>query len=318
METSPSIRRRTYEVLEVGRPGDTLSLLIDGLIMTIVAGNVLAVILESVDAIATPYADLFTGFERASLAAYTAEFVLRIWAAAEAPDVEGGSTRRRLRYLCSPLAIFDFLVIAPFFLSAFIAIDLRFVRILRLLRIVKLTRYSTALLHIAEVYRLQRSGLMTAFLLMGIAVVLSASLLHMVESSAQPEHFGSIPQAMWWAIITLTTVGYGDVTPVTSLGKLVASGISIVGIAMVALPTSLFASGFAHVMTRNEQLLEDEALDVVADGEITDDEVVAFEELAERLYIEPEIAQEIIEAAHRKQEVADLGGCPHCGKSIYG
>ena len=212
------------------------------------------------------------------------------------------------------MAIVDILAIAPFYLSAFFSLDLR---ILRLLRIVKLTRYSTALGRIVEVYHLQRSALTAALFLMSVAIVLSASVVYVAEHRAQPEGFGSIPAAMWWAVCTLTTVGYGDVSPITPLGKLLASGIQIIGIAMVALPTSLFASGFAHVMSRAEQALEDEAEEALADGVITADEANAYAEMAERLYIEPEVAEEIIEAAQRRQQLKDLvAACPHCGKTL--
>ena len=311
-------RRRTYEVLEVGGPDDSLSRFVDGLLMTLVAGNILAVILESVDSIGRSYEDLFMGFEMASVTAFTAEFVARFWAAAENPAIDESETRRRLRYAFSPLAIIDIVAIAPFYLSAIFQIDLRILRILRLLRIIKLTRYSTALSRMTEVYKLQRSALMAAFFLLSIAVVLSASALYVAESQAQPEHFGSIPDSMWWAIITLTTVGYGDVTPITPLGKALASTISIIGIGMVALPTSLFASGFAHVMNRNEAILEEEARDALADGVFSDDEAAALEQLADQLYVEPEIAQEIVDAVRRKQDFADRGTCPHCGKDVAG
>ena len=318
MEAVARIRKRTWEVMEVGRSDDQLSRLIDSAIMLLVAGNVLAVILESVPHLGHTYEDLFLGFEQISVAAFSAEFLCRLWAARE---IEGGHSRpwrSRLRYLISPMAIIDIVAIAPFFLSSYVAFDLRFLRILRLLRLIKLTRYSSALNRMAEVFQLQRSALMTAFFLLGVAIIVSASILHVVEHKVQPEAFGSIPAAMWWAVCTLTTVGYGDVTPITALGKTIASFITIIGIGMVALPTSLFASGFAHVMSRNERMLENEALDVMADGIVTDREAVTYSDLAESLYIEPEVAHEIIESVQKRQELEHLSDCPHCGKSILG
>ena len=316
MQDLARLRKRTWEVLEVGRPGDGLSRFVDSLIMILVAGNVIAVILESMNHVGVAYQDLFLGFERASVAAFTAEFLLRLWSSVESSNEIQGAGHKRLHYLRSPMAIVDLLAIAPFYLSATFAIDLRFLRILRLLRIVKLTRYSGAMGLMFDVFRLQRTALVTAFFLLNVVIVLSASALYVAESEAQPEHFGSIPAAMWWAVVTLTTVGYGDVTPVTTLGKMLASTISIIGIGMVALPTSLFASGFAHVMSRSEELLEEEAREALADGVITDAEASAYEELAERLHVEPEVAKEIIVAARRRQSLADTGACPHCGKTI--
>lgn len=316
MEPFAAIRRRTFEVLDTGAEGDQLSRTIDVMIMALVLGNVVAVILESVPSIGRTYLDLFIAFEKVSVAAFSAEFLLRIWSVADDASHGDHALGRRLRYLRSPMAIVDVLAIAPFYLSTFFALDLRFLRVLRLLRIVKLTRYSAALARLSDVYRLQRSALAASFFVMSIAIVLSASLVYVVEHQAQPDAFGSIPAAMWWAVCTLTTVGYGDVTPITPLGKIMASAIQIVGIAMVALPTSIFASGFAHIMNRNEETLKLEAAEAAADGIVTADEVDAITALADQLHVEHEIVEEIIVAAKQRQELADHGSCPHCGKAI--
>lgn len=316
MNKMTKIRRRTWEVLEAGMRGDQLSCTVDIMIMALIFGNVLAVVLESVESIQLAYQDLFVGFEKISVAAFSAELLCRIWSVPERSDRSGSAIHERFRYLRSPMALVDILAIAPFYLSAFFALDLRFLRVLRLLRIVKITRYSRALNRLFEVYQLQRSALTASFFLMAIAIVLSASIVYVAERPAQPEAFGSIPAAMWWAVCTLTTVGYGDVSPITPLGKLLSAGIQLVGIAMVALPTSLFASGFAHIMERSEQTLEDEARDALADGVITRREADAYADLADQLHVEPEVAQEIIRAVQRKQSLADLDGCPHCGKPL--
>lgn len=316
MDPFAAIRRRTFEVLDKGAEGDPLSRTIDVMIMGLVLGNVVAVILESVPSIGRAYHDLFIAFEKVSVAAFSAEFLLRIWSVADDESHGRHPFHRRLHYLRSPMAIVDVLAIAPFYLSAFFALDLRFLRVLRLLRIVKLTRYSAALGRLFEVYRLQRTALTASFFVMAVAIVLSASFVYVVETHAQPEAFGSIPAAMWWAVCTLTTVGYGDVTPITPLGKIMASAIQMVGIAMVALPTSLFASGFAHIMSRNEETLKQEAEEAAADGVVTADEVDSIAALADQLHIEPEIAAEILLAAQHRQEIADQGACPHCGKAI--
>ncbi|HPG25049.1 MAG: potassium channel family protein [Spirochaetaceae bacterium] len=310
------LRKRTFEVLEAGRRGDSLSLFVDGLVMALVLANVVVVVLESVDEVAETYEELFLGFERASVAAFTAELALRFWASAENPRHAGSAAWRRFRYVCSPMAMIDVIAIAPFYLSTFFGVDLRVLRLLRLARIVKLTRYSVALHRIVEVYRLQRNALLAAFFLMAVAVVLSASALYVVEGPVQPDRFGSIPDAMWWAVITLTTVGYGDVSPITPLGKLLAATISIVGIGMVALPTSVFASGFAHVMHRSEHLLEEEAREALTDGVMTEEEASAYEAHARALGVDPRVAQEIVTDAQRWRERHVHDACPHCGKAL--
>ncbi len=299
--------------MEVGGEDDQLSRLFDATIMALVAGNVLAVILQSIATLAHRYSDLFLAFEQVSVAVFSVEFICRLWAAREATDAQGGPWRKRLRYLCSPMALIDLLAIAPFYIAAHTGFDLRFLRVLRLLRIVKLTRYSPSLHRVGEVFTMQRNALTASMFLLTIAIILSASILHVVEHEVQPEAFGSIPAAMWWAICTLTTVGYGDVTPITPLGKILASCITVTGIGMVALPTSLFAAGFAHVMNRNENMLREEADEVFRDGIVTGEEAISFADLAESLDIEPDVAREIFESAQRRQEDID---CPHCGKSI--
>ena len=316
MSAVQRLRKRTYEVLEVSQHDDWLSRAIDLILMSLIAGNAVAIVLESVVSIAKAYHDLFWAFEKVSAAAFSAELLLRIWAASENPSYKGGPWRKRLRYLASPMALVDLVAVLPFYLATFFSVDLRILRILRLLRIVKLTRYSTAFGRIVEVFQLQRNALMTSLFLMGIAVVVSAGILYAVESHAQPDAFGSIPAAMWWAICTLTTVGYGDVTPVTALGKTVTAGISVIGIGLVALPTSIFTAGFAKAMARSEHALEENARNAMADGIFDGDEALAYEQLAESLHVEPSTAREVIEMVIRKQELGDLFDCPHCGKSL--
>ncbi len=316
MQALHRIRRRTWAILEVGARGDSLSRTVDLLILALVFGNVVAVIASSIPSIDAEHQTLFIGFERLSLAIFSSEFLLRLWSVASAETMGATPTQRRLNYLRSPMAIVDLLAIAPFYLSAFVDMDLRMLRILRLLRIVKLTRYSAALHRLWEVYHLQRATLTASFMVMSVAIILSASAVYVAEHEAQPTAFASIPHAMWWAICTLTTVGYGDVTPVTNLGKVLAAGIQLVGIAIVAIPTSLFASGFAHIMTRNEHRLEQEAREAAADGVVTQAEAHHYSDLAAQLGVEPEIAEEIILAAQKRQVLADFGSCPHCGKSV--
>lgn len=311
------IRRRTHEVLEVAKPGDGLSRTIDGMIMALVLMNVAAVILESVGPIEARYRDIFAGFERISVTAFSAEFVCRVWAATESARPSEPARWARLRYLGSPMALADLAAILPWYLAAFTTVDLRFLRMLRLLRLLKLTRYSTALGRMIDVVRLQRHAFSAALLVLAMVVIFTASAIYVVEGSAQPEAFGSIPDAMWWAIVTLTTVGYGDVTPITPLGKLMASLISIVGIGMVALPTSLLASGFSHMMSRNREALQEEMDLALEDGELSRDEIASYEDLARRLHVDPEVADEIFQAAlEHYGETRDRSSCPHCGKSL--
>lgn len=300
--------------MEVARPGDDLSRAVDMGLIALVAGNILAVILQSVEPLERRYNAQFEVFELLSVIVFSSELLLRVWIAVE-PRADGmpGS---RVRYIFSPMAIADIAAIAPFYLSAFFSLDLRFLRLLRLLRVLKLTRYSGALASVREVLSVNRGAFASAFFLLMLAMIFSSSLMYLVERGAQPDQFSSIPAAMWWAVATLTTVGYGDVTPITPLGKFVASFITIIGVGIIALPTSILASGFSDLHRRNRQRLEFEARSALDDGIISHEEAESYAELAEQLGVEPEEAQQIIALAQHAIESGEARDCPHCGKQV--
>ena len=189
-------------------------------------------------------------------------YALRIWSCTEDPQsTHRGPVADRLRYALSPMAIIDFLAIAPFYVSMLFAIDLRFLRVFRLLRLLKLTRYSPAIEMLGRVLYNERRALFSALLIMLVLLVFASSLMHLIEHEAQPDAFGSIPAAMWWAVVTLTTVGYGDAAPVTPLGQLLGGFVTILGVGTFALPAGILASGFAQEVKRREFIV---SWDVVA------------------------------------------------------
>ena len=247
------LRNRVHDVLEVPENDDLFSRIIDFGLIGLITLNVLAIIIESIDAIAVAYQPYFQMFELVSVAIFTAEYVLRVWICVD--DADGkyrGNLKGRLRYMASPLALVDLIVILPFYLSFIVGIDLRFLRILRLLRILKLTRYSGAWALFAAVLYGQRRTLYMSGFLMIIMLVLSASLMYLIEHHAQPKAFADIPSAMWWSLVTLTTVGYGDVTPVTVLGKVLGGFVTILGLGMYALPAAILASGFMQELSKRQ------------------------------------------------------------------
>ncbi len=318
METCSS-RRRIYEILEVGELGDRTSRIVDLALMTLVAANGVAVVLESVASLHQAYGQAFHVFEAFSVAVFSVEYLLRVWSEAERSEGalgERGPWLRRLAYATSPLALVDLAAILPFFLTTFFTVDLRFLRLLRLLRILKFTRYSGALGTIGEVLHRERRSLGTAFFVLFIVLVFASSAIYLVEHRAQPQAFGSIPAAMWWAVATLTTVGYGDVTPMTVGGKLLASLVTIVGVGVVALPTSILASGFAGAHRRQRERLQAEANHALADGYLSPEEVRTYHELAERLGVGTTEAEEIVTLALRRHADRAMSACPHCGKEI--
>ena len=310
------VRRRTYQILEVWTPGDRASQFADIALIALVAANILAVIFQSIASVGLRYADFFRTFEILSVSVFSLEFVLRLWASAENHYRHLGPWRARLRYLASPLALADFASIAPFYLAALPNVDLRFLRIMRLLRIFKLTRYFPALASFARVIHLQRAALATAFGLMILVLIFAASAIYVVEHEAQPRAFASIPASMWWAVATLTTVGYGDVTPITPLGQFLSAIIMLAGIGMVALPTSILASGFATLHRRNQRLLQMSAREALEDGQVSEDEALAYARLAEELGVDEHDAQTILEVARHSLALREPSECPHCGETI--
>jgi voltage-gated potassium channel len=196
------------------------------------------------------YVWIFRAIENVSLIVFSVEYVLRIWVAVERPEARGVSPfRARLAYAVTPAAIIDLLAISPFFAEIFFpGISLRALILLRLLRLFKLGRYSTGFQSLYEAIRRERQALLASGLILFSVILVAATLAYIAERTAQPEHFGSIPQAVWWAIETVTTVGYGDVVPTTLAGRIVGGITMITGILMIALPVAIIGSSFAEVI----------------------------------------------------------------------
>jgi len=245
------LKARIYGMLE---PGDGDSKCFFYFIMGLILLNVAAVVLETVDSIYSTYDRLFQAFEVFSLGVFTIEYLLRVWTCTEDPRFKD-PVRGRLRFMLTPMALIDLMVVLPFYLPFFLS-DLRFMRALRLFRlfrVLKLVRYSESLQTFIDVLKLKKEELLLMFFAMMILLVISSSLMYKAENAAQPEAFASIPAAMWWSIVTLATVGYGDVYPVTNWGRFLGSIAVILGIGLFALPTGVLASGFAEVLARRKE-----------------------------------------------------------------
>ena len=239
-------KRRVFEVLDVAGRGDVLSRAVDLFIMSLIVLNVVAVMLETVHSIAAEHHRLLHAFDLFSVAVFTIEYVVRLWACTTDPHYADPVTGR-LRFASRPMVLIDLLAILPFFLPAFLLMDLRAIRVLRifrLLRVFKLARYSSALRELGGVLTRKNEELVVGTLVMLMLLLFASSLMYAVEHETQPEAFGSIPQSMWWAVATLTTVGYGDVTPVTAVGRLLAGLIAVIGVGMFAMPAAILGQGF--------------------------------------------------------------------------
>ncbi|HDR90713.1 MAG TPA: ion transporter [candidate division Zixibacteria bacterium] len=242
------VKKRVFEILDMADNGDKASRIWDVFIMALITTNVIAVIFETVEQYSLKYGTFFRWFEIFSVVVFTIEYILRLWAVTSQP-----SHRRpvvdRMKYALKFMSIIDLLAILPFYIPMFLPCDLRFLRALRLfrmLRILKIGRYSKAMITIGRVLNSKKEELAITGFVLGILLVLASSLMYYVENTAQPDVFTSIPAAMWWGIATLTTVGYGDIYPVTILGKVLGAFIAVLGIGLFALPAGILAGGFGE------------------------------------------------------------------------
>ena len=248
-----TFRQATYAVLEEGQIESTASRIVEGLLVTLIIANVAAVALETVPYIKSHYEAFFRAFEVFSIAAYTIEYTARVWSSVEDPRIAArGPMKGRFAFALRPLMIVDFLAFAPSYLTLVLPIDLRVLRIFRLLRLVKLARYSQALPALLAVLYAQRSALFASFVLTLCVMCFSADLMHIAEGGVQPHVFGTMPEAMYWAITTLTTVGYGDKVPITPIGKLIAGVTEVTGLLLFALPIGILANGFVSDLYRRQ------------------------------------------------------------------
>jgi voltage-gated potassium channel len=248
-------RHRAYVVLEGGRTGGFIGHVVEAVLITLIVANVLAYTLQSIPAIDNRYSTFFAWLETVSVAIFTVEYLVRLWTAPEDPTVQKGRLRSRFSYALRPMMLIDFLSIAPAYVALFIPfVDLRFLRLIRLLRLLKIARYSPALSTLAQVLAEERRALYGTVLLLLCAMVFAAAAMHVVEGADKTANpaFATMPGAMYWAITTLTTVGYGDVTPTTAIGRFIAGLTMIVGLGLFALPVGIVATGFVNSIHRRD------------------------------------------------------------------
>ena len=242
-----SLKKTVYEIIEEAEEGNRASEIFDICLVVLISLNVVALIAGTVEELFQISPRAFHLFELISVAVFSAEYVLRVWSCTEDPKY-AHPVRGRLRYLVSPLALIDLLAVLPVYLVFFVnlrGLDLRFLRVVRLLaRVVRLSRYFSSLRTLGRVIQTKRGDLLAVVSVLFLLLVMTSSLMFFAEHEAQPEEFASIPKAMWWSIITLTTVGYGDIFPVTAAGRFLAGLIAIVGIGLFALPAAILGSGF--------------------------------------------------------------------------
>jgi voltage-gated potassium channel len=254
----PRLRARIYHQLDPrARPGKGLSRFNVVLVALILIAVTLA-ILETEPVLIQPYGVIFERMEWALGTVFAIEYLLRLWTCVEDPDY-GPGWRGRLKFIVSPTAIIDLFATAASFAPAGEgALLLRFWRLLRILRLAKLGRMSRAWSHISTAVHSRRAELLLSLYGGLVVMVVSSTILYFIEAEAQPDKFGSIPRALWWSVATLTTIGYGDVFPVTPLGRIFAAVTALTSIGVVAMPTGILAAAFSDALQRHREAEEEQ------------------------------------------------------------
>lgn len=255
MEKRNTIRKQVHNVLEITwRRKLGLSFWINIFLTIIISLNAIAIIIDTVPSIQHQYHRFLLDFEFFSVIVFTLEYILRLWSCVE-EDGYSHPIKGRLKFIFSVWGMIDLLSILPFYVSFFLT-DLGFIRILRLLRMIRLfrvSRYFHALKVIQNVIREKREELILSFVFVFFVLIISSSIVYYVEHDIQPDKFSSIPESMWWGVNAMTTVGYGDLRPITPIGKILGGLIAILGVALFALPTGILASGFAEHIRGNKK-----------------------------------------------------------------
>lgn len=318
-----TLRKLVYNNLHNEDYETRLSRGINYFLIALIMSNAAAVLLESVHQYYVRYETFFYYFELFSIFIFTIEYVLRFWSVAESDSFES-AWKNRLNWIKSGGAIIDLLAILPAYLNFFVHFDLRFLRIVRLLRLLKLTRYFVSLQILLRVIEREKGSFQAVIFILVIMIIMAAAGVYLIESQVQPDVFSSIPASMWWAVVTLTTVGYGDVTPVTPLGRFLGALITILGVGLAALPAGILANGLANELELRKQELELRFRELIQNSDIDFIlEKEKIEEIRKEVGLTQEQTQDIILQLIReqkeeslKQERDQYAYCPHCGKKL--
>lgn len=307
-----SLRSKTYRLLESETRKNFAAKAINLFLIVLIITNVIAAIFESESAYNNLFHQEFALFEFISLSLFCIEYLLRVWCCIENPKFQDISTiKARANYIFTPMALIDLIAILPFIIALFFTIDLRTLRLLRVLRLLKLTHYFKGFNIFINVLSKELKSISAAMMVMIFLIVIAASLMHSVEGKIQPDAFGSIIQSFWWAVVTMTTVGYGDVVPITTAGKVISTFIMLIGVGLVALPAAMLAARFGEELRERKQKLDAHITNALTDGYIDQEEYQALEILAEKLEIEPDDLQRSIRVLKQGKSGKS---CPHCGR----
>lgn len=308
-------KQKVFKALEDGFNGSPLSKILSCFIVLLIITNVAAVVLESYAPISQGYHLELYYFNIFSVVIFTIEYVARLWACTEHQGLDASTPiRSRIKYFFTPVALVDLVAIVPFYLAFIIPIDLRYLRMLRMLRLLKLTHYFKGLRLFGDVLKKELPSIGAAVFIVTVLVILSASVMYSVEHNVQPDVFGSIPDAIWWSVVTMTTVGYGDVVPVTFLGKFISIFIMLLGVGIVALPAAMLAAKFGDELRLRRQRLEKEIETALDDGVITSSEKQSIDRICSSMGVSGSELEQII--SNYKAQKMPVLKCDNCGCDI--
>ena len=260
---------------------------LDLIFIIFIITSVAAVFLETIPAVHDPLKVEFYWFDTIAIAVFTIEYLLRLYAAPER-EPHHSALSGRFSFVKKPGSLIDLVAILPYYLQFLFAVDLRFIRVLRVLRVLKLTRYNTALSTFAMVLKREKRAFSAAMFITVLITILSGAIVYEFEHAAQPEKFDTMPRAMYWAVITLASVGYGDISPVTPIGQAFTMVLAILGIGIVALPAGILGSAFSDQLHQQREQMLKAVEDAFADGILTEDEERELEEERIRLHLSEE------------------------------
>ncbi len=304
-----SLRRKVHMILE-RETHSKFAEFVHYLLMLLILLTVVSVILESDDVIYQRHKIFFWVVETLSITVFSIEYVLRVWSSGELKKYR--HFKGRIKYMLTPMAIIDLLAVLPVIFGFFVNRDLMVLRGFRLVRIFKLTRYSRSMNLLMSVLKQESANMFSAFFVLSILVIIAATGMHYVEGDIQPEKFGTIPHAIWWATVTLTTVGYGDVVPITAVGKVFGMIILMSGIGMAALPAGILASGFTKEINRRKERFKRRVIGFLSDGMLDKKEMKKLKFLAHELAISNlEMNSVIREVKNLQLKLTEIH-CPHC------
>ncbi|HSV30149.1 MAG TPA: ion transporter, partial [Candidatus Omnitrophota bacterium] len=303
-------RRAAFRLLGGLGHDDVWVKVIDLFLVGLIVLNVASVVLESIETLSIAHGPVFHAFDLASVAVFSVEYLVRLWTAVEIDDPRFRHPLwGRLRWMVTPMAIIDLLAVLPFYLGIFVELDLRAIRVLRVLRVFKLGRYSMAMTVMAAVARQEARAIGAVLFVMMVVLIFTSSLMYLFEHRAQPHVFADIPTSMWWSVVTLTTLGYGDMVPLTPLGRMLGGLTAVLGVGMIALPAGVLASGFSEQMRLRREEYREAVERALEDGRLTKRERHVLDETRLRLGLSEEEAAQVLEHAVKHPHI-----CRHCGQ----